>query len=266
LDQSVIVSDQSFASKEPYDIVASNIALVNALLAEHLYLEEITPDALRSYYVDYYLAQVENGGFSQFVYNSRWSPIIVGLVREGLSDMKAVQHLKLFHESAAILDDMGADRLKAFVESEYFGTNEVRDNLNDAHGERFLQLSETEDLISLNAAWLRSLPSLRVKTIDEIRAEVERRAAALPDREERKRAALENEPRYMKLMRALCLDAGHEFLNATAGDPTHQHNGKNVLAWHFITNKGHHYMVDADGRAIMFDGATRKPVTEIDAP
>jgi hypothetical protein len=99
-----------------------------------------------------------------------------------------------------------------------------------------------------------------------VRAEVERRAAALPDREERKRAALENEPRYMKLMRALSLKAGQKFAHATAGDPTHQHNGKRVWAWHFITDKGHYYMVDADGRAVMFDGATNKPVTEIDAP
>jgi len=65
---------------------------------------------------------------------------------------------------------------------------------------------------------------------------------------------------------ALSLEAGHTFSHATEGDPTHKHNGENVLAWHFITDKGHHYMVEADGRAIMYDGATRNPVAEIDAP
>lgn len=238
---------------------------MNALLAEHLRLEEIAPDALRSYYVDYYLAQVNNGGFSQFVYNSGWSPNLIGLLLQGLLAIKAEGHLRLFNESAAILDRIGPDRLQVFQKSEYFGDNAERDIL-DGHNDRFFKLSKTEDLIALNAAWLRGLPGLQVKTIDDMRSEVERRAAVLRDREERKRAALENEPRYMKLMRALSLKAGHEFSHATAGDPTHEHNGKRVLAWHFITGKGHHYMVDAGGSAAMFDGATRKLVTEIDAP
>jgi hypothetical protein len=117
-----------------------------------------------------------------------------------------------------------------------------------------------------NAAWLRSLPGLKVKTTDEINAEIARRGAALPDREERVRAALENEPRYMKLIRALIAKAGHELSHVTGGDPTHQHNGQRVVAWHFITDKGHHYMVDAEGKAVMFDGTTKEMVTEVEAP
>ena len=264
MDQSVIVSDQSFASADPFDIVCSNIELVNALFGEHLRADEIAPDALRSYYVDYYLAQVNNGGFGQFVYNSHWSPLMNGFIREGLAAIKAVGHLALFNESAALVERMGPDRLQTFLASEYFGTNAERDSL-DANNDRFQALSETEDLIALNAAWLRSLPGLKVKTADDIKAEVARRGAALPDREERVRAALESEPRYMKLIRTLCGTAGHELSHVTAGDPTHEHNGKRVLAWHFITDKGHHYMVDADGKAVMFDGTTKEMVTEIEA-
>jgi hypothetical protein len=265
LDQSVIVSDQSFASTEPYDIISSNIELVNALFGEHLRADEIPPDALRSYYVDYYLAQVENGGFSQFVYNSHWSPLMNGFIREGLAGMKAVRHLALFDESAALVDRLGADGLQTFLESDYFDDNAERDSL-DANNDRFSELSETEDLVALNAAWLRSLPNLRMMTADEIKAEVARRATALPDRAERVRAALENEPRYMKLIRALCGAAGHELSRVTGGDPTHEHNGTRVLAWHFLTDKGHHYMVDADGKAVMFNGTTKEMVTEVEAP
>jgi hypothetical protein len=220
---------------------------------------------MRSYYVDYYLAQVDNGGFSQFVWNSRWAPTMVSLVREGLCLMKAERHLGLFEENVAMVDRMGRDGLQAYLRSEYWGDNAERDALG-ANDERFSELSKTEDLIALNAAWLRSLPALQVRSREDIEAEVERRAAALPDRQERQRKALENEPRYMKLIRALSLKAGHAFVRATAGDPTHRHEGKQVLAWHFLTDKGHHYMIDVDGKAIMFDGTTRKPVTEISAP
>src|SRR5215470_8735909 len=265
LDQSVIVSDQSFASTDPYDIISSNIELVNALFGEYLRPEEIAPDALRSYYVDYYLAQVENGGFSQFVYNSHWSPLMNGFIREGLAGMKAVRQLALFNESAALVDRMDPDRLQTFFESDYFDTNPTRDAL-DANNDRFSELSETENLIALNAAWLRGLPNLRTMTADEIKAEVARCAAALPDRAERVRAALASEPRYMKLIRALCGAAGHELSRVTGGDPTHEHNGTRVLAWHFLTDKGHHYMVDADGKAVMFDGTTKAVVTAVEAP
>ena len=265
MDSSVIVSDQSVASADPYDVVYSNIELVNALFGEHLRADEIAPDALRSYYVDYYLAQINNGGFSQFVYNSHWSPLMNAFIREGLLAMKAVGHLALFNESAALVDRLGADRLQTFFESEYFDTNAERDAL-DANNDRFYALLETEDLIALNAAWLRSLPGLKAKTADEIKAEVARRGAELPDREERVRAALENEPRYLKLIRALIAKAGHELSRVTAGDPTHQHNGERVVAWHFLTDKGHHYMVDAGGKAVMFNGTTKEMVTEVEAP
>lgn len=265
LDQPVVVSDQSIASDDLYEIILSNITFVDDLLSEHLRPGEIAPDALRSYYVDYYLAQVNNGGISQFVYNSKWSPAVIKLVREGLSAMNARQHLKLFDEVTAIVDRLGSDRLQAFLQSQYFDSHEEREALNEPNL-RFFKLAETEDLVALNAAWLRGLPGLQVKTAEEMRAEVERRAAALPDREERKRAALENEPRYLQLMRALSTKAGHKFSHVTGGDPTHQHNGKAVLAWHFITDYGHHYMVEADGIAIMFNGTTHTPVTRIDAP
>jgi hypothetical protein len=264
LDRSVFVSDQSVASADPYDIIYSNIEVVNALFGEYLKADEIAPDALRSYYVDYYLAQVNNGGFSQFVYNSRWSPLISAFIREGLLAMKAVGHLALFNESAALVDRLGADGLQAFFESEYFDDNPERDSLDD-NNDRFQELSETEDLIALNAAWLRGLPDLKVKTADEIKAEVARRSAALPDRAERVQAARENEPRYLKLIRALIARAGHELDRVTGGDPTHQHNGQRVLAWHFLTDKGHHYMVDADGKAVMFNGTTKEIVTEVEA-
>ncbi len=184
MDPSVIVSDQSVANADPCAIVYSNIELVNALFGEHLRADEIAPDALRSYYVDYYLAQVNNGGFSQFVYNSHWSPLMNGFIRDGLAAMKAVGHLALFNENAAFLDRLGADRLQAFFESEYFDSNPERDAL-DANNDRFY---------------------------------------------------------------------------------THQHNGQRVLAWHFLTDKGHHYMVDADGKAVMFDGTTKEMVTEVEAP
>jgi uncharacterized protein DUF4375 len=264
VDQSVVVSKQSFESDDPYDIVYSNIIFINALLEKHFTADELSQDALRSYYVDYYLAEVNNGGFSQFVYNTGWKESTVRYVLEGLEAMGASQHLELFKKSAAIIDRIGPDDLDKYFDSEYFGENSERDLLNQ-FDDKFYDLKKRENLIQLNSAWLRSRPNLVVSTNDDMKAEVERRAQAVPDREARIAEGLANEPRFMKLIRALCAEAGHKFSHATIGDPTHNHNGRSILAWHFITDKGHHYMVDVEGKAIMFNGDSHEKLVEIEA-
>jgi hypothetical protein len=264
VDQSVVVSNDSVESDDPYDIVYSNITFLNALLEEHFRHDELSRDAMRSYYVDYYLAQVNNGGFSQFVYNSRWDENTIRFVREGLEEIGATKHWKLFHESASIIDRIGPDGMERFFESEYFGENKERDILNE-FDDKFYTLSDDEDLVELNATWLRGLSNLVVMTTEEMKAENERRAAALPDREARAAEALANEPRFMKLIRALCAEAQQELSRVTAGDPTHKYKGESILAWHFITDMGHHYMVDTEGKAMMFNGDSNKMIVQIKA-
>src|SRR5262249_20645413 len=155
----VVVSRASFDSSDPSAIVGSNIDFVNGLLDESLKADEISSNAFRSYYVDYYVAQVLNGGFSQFVYNSRWNEKVVQFVRDGLAAIGARRHAQLFHDGEMLLSRLGPERRKTFFASEYFGENEERDELN-AINERFMQISKTENLVALNAVWLRGLTDL----------------------------------------------------------------------------------------------------------
>ncbi len=263
----IVVLKASVTHDDPGEIVGSNVWFVNALFKEYLTADEIAPDALRSYYVDYYLAQMNNGGFSQFVYNSRWNPLVVQLVREGMRAMGAKRHLQVFERGAKLVEEIGPDRLRAYLASAYFGENPDRDELN-ALDDEFTAAEEVEDLLALNAAWLRKHPKLcPLPTEEDMRREARRRGEALPDREQRVAEARAHEPRYMKLIRALCAQAGHELERVTAGDPTRVHEGTPTLAWHFITDKGHHHMVEASGKAIMFRGhSTTDRVCEIEAP
>jgi hypothetical protein len=263
----IVVIEASIAHEDPGEIVGSNVWFVNALLDEYLTPDEIAADALRSYYVDYYLAQVNNGGFSQFVYNSRWSPFVLASVREGMRAIGAERHLAVFEEGAELVHLFGRDRLDRYFASEYFGDNADRDELN-AVNDRFSETDKAENLLALNATWLRSHPNLApMPTEQHMREEARRRGQTLPDRERRVAEARANEPRYMKLIRALCDRAGYALERVTAGDPTRTHEGVPTMAWHFLTDHGHHHMVDADGKAIMFQGfSTTDQVCEVDAP
>lgn len=263
-DDSIVVSRESIGSKDPYDVIWSNIDFVNALFDEKIKKEEVSREALMSYYVDYYLAQMSNGGFSQFVYNSRWERGKIDKVRDGLKAMGAKQHLALFEEAAAHVSTLGEAQLGRYLKSDLFGKNGVRDGLASVD-DRFFELKKKEDLILLNSRWLKSSPKLVVVPRSEMPKEVARRAAALSDGAARKQQALADEPRFMKLVRLLCEKSGQELDHVTAGDPSHKYQGKQVLAWHFITNKGHHYMIEADGKAIMFDGKSQAVVAEIAA-
>lgn len=66
----VTITKESMEDEDPYGVILSNIDIINDLLSNHVRHDEICIQSLKSYYVDYYLAQVNNGGFSQFVYNS----------------------------------------------------------------------------------------------------------------------------------------------------------------------------------------------------
>jgi len=265
-DDSIIVSKNSIESDDPYDIIWANIDFVNALFAEHIGKDEVSREALKSYYVDYYLAQVNNGGFSQFVYNSRWHPRTIGLVREGLVAMNAKKHLALFEEGAALVAALGEAGLKGYLASDYFGGGRGIGERLSVTDDRFFDLKEQENLIQLNSAWLKRHPKLVVIPKTEFRTEVDRRAAAVPDRAAREKRALDSEPQYTKLIRLLCKKAGQQLERITAGDPTHKYQGKTGIAWYFITDKGRHYMVQADGKAIMFDGTSKAKLAEVDIP
>lgn len=259
----VIVSEDAYLSDDPFDIKGSSIDFVRALDKEGVRSDEIVPEAMRSFWVDVYLGNLMNGGFAQFVFNTRWDPTIIESVREGLAAMKARRHLKVFNEGAAVVEGWGPDGLKRFFEDAYTRQSKEMDELEPIDS-KFFPLQERDDLTVLNANWLRRLPNLQVRTPGEMRAEIKRRVAAIPDIEARLQGALDSEPDYMKLMRALALKVGHKFTKATARGPTPHTDDQMVTAWNFITDHGHFYMVEADGKAIMYSGLTSLPVAEVE--
>ncbi len=266
LDRALIVSAAALASESPQDIVQSNIDFLNALFGEHLWAEEVPADGLRSYYVDYWLAQLNNGGCSQFIYNTQWNQQVVTLVREGLTAMGAQGHLAILERCAQQVERLSQEQLTAYFASDYFGENSTRDKLN-APNDAFFALEKTTPLLALNAAWLRTHPALVALSEDEMTAEAQRRGQALPDRAIREAAALASEPRHLKIIRLLCEHAGQQLEQLTAADPSRIHEGKPTVAYHFVTDQGHHHMIDLEDRALMFRGdSTTDLVCQLGGP
>jgi hypothetical protein len=259
----VIVSEKSFRSPEGSEIIYSNVWFVNALKERLLTEAEIPVHALRSYYVDYYYAQRLNGGFSQFIYNSKGDPSLMRHVHEGLSAMGAQRHLAHLRGAEILVERLGQPGLKRFFASLYFGRNRDRDELNAADDE-FESLQRDQDLGDLNAKWLRQLPDLQVMPDAEMEAEIERRVAFLRDLPERQAAALAAEPDFKKSIRALCAAAGHKFERVTAGTQI-EFRGEKPLAWHFRTDQGVFAFVELKKKKFMLRHRDYAVVLECDA-
>lgn len=212
----VFVSIGSIENEDPYAVINSNIGFVNALLGDGVPREEIAPDALRSYYVDYWLAQVRNGGFSQFVFNTRCEDSTYALVREGLVAMQAARYIEAFDAQLALLNNLGAEARASLCADSYYGDADGWDQLGTLDS-AFFALNDEVDLITVNATWLRNLPNLEVRSLEELYAEHYRRIVARVARLEAAGDDSAPIPRWFTLSRALVAAAGLE-LDAVQAD------------------------------------------------
>ncbi len=124
----VLTIDSAAAANE--DVVDSNVTVVNAMYAELLDAPEIAPNALRSYYVDFYLTQALAGGFAQYVFTVPEREEIDAYVREGLEGMGATAHLALFNRTAAAFDALSEDDADTYLD----GDTEHFDDADGADG------------------------------------------------------------------------------------------------------------------------------------
>jgi hypothetical protein len=274
----VLALESAEAANE--DVVDSNVTVVNAMYAELLDAPEIAPNALRSYYVDFYLTQALAGGFAQYVFTVPERDEIDAYVREGLEGMGATAHLALFNRTAAAFDALSEDDADRYLDGNTDGDTE---GFGEADGgtsspeavreleeldEAFESLLETEDILELNAAWLRRQEGLLLLDDEQLELHIAERVAQIPNFAERQaeaaEEALENAPEFELIIRELCDVASQELRKITMGDPNYEHNGETVLAWHFTTDQGDFIMVEEDDEAYMISPSTKEIVAAVE--
>lgn len=257
------------------ETVDSNVAVVNTMYQELLGPGEIAPNALRSYFVDFYLTQCLGGGFAHYVFTAPNREELDAYIREGLDGMGAAGHVDLFDRTVEAFDSLSEEETDIYLDGEA-GAGEDGEAgelpervqaMEDLDAE-FESLLETEDIVALNAAWLRGQEGLLVLDDDGLTAHIAQRVAALPDLEERRaeaeEEALENAPEFEVIIRELCDIAGYELQKITMGDPNYDHNGETALAWRFSTDHGDFLMIEDDDEAFMLNPDTKEIVAAVE--
>jgi len=118
----IFLVDQDYEIAYGHNRVQAVVEFVNDLVERYFYYEELPPKVVQSYYADYYMHQVVNGDIHQFVWNSRWHPLIVESVSTGLQAMGAHDQAVLFREARDFVE-RDRNRLNAFLESDYAGSS-----------------------------------------------------------------------------------------------------------------------------------------------
>ena len=256
------------------DVVDANVDVVNTMYAELLDIEEIATTALRSYYVDFYLTQSLGGGFAQYVFTAPEREEIDAFIRAGLEGMGAAAHLDLFDRSTAAFDSLSEEEAAAYLDGDADldgdtdgGVPAAVRLMEELDGE-FDTLLETEDIVALNAAWLRSQADLLILDEEELDHHIAERVSRIPNLAERQAEAAEDDlldaPEFEVIIRELCDVAGHTLVKITMGDPNYEHDGQTSLAWHFTTDQGEFLMLDGEDEAVMIHPDTKEILAAVE--
>jgi hypothetical protein len=224
--QKIIISKESFDTQDPYKIIDSNIQYLTKLFQNNVPDSEICEEALKSYYVDYYLSHIKYGGFSNFIEHIETRPKTLYYIKEGLKSIGAKNHLELLIHAIQI----DYETLQSFA---LFKT-------------LFAEFQEKESLSELNSKWITQHPQLFIIEESNLNLTLSEHITSVG-----------TENRHTKIIKELCNIANEEFIRITAGDSNNLYNDG---SWYFKTDRGYYYMVEKNHLATMYDSKTKKAV------
>ncbi|MEM6585696.1 MAG: DUF4375 domain-containing protein [Pseudomonadota bacterium] len=101
----IIVRQSALDSEDVYELPYAVVQYVNYVLQEAMFLRsEIPQEAMWAFHVDYYIAQVNNGGHSQYVGNSGWHDYQIADIRAGLKAIGQEDAIELYEDLCAFAD------------------------------------------------------------------------------------------------------------------------------------------------------------------
>lgn len=252
------------------EVVESNVSVVDAMHTALLRTEEMSPVAIRSYYVDFYLTQALEGGFAQYVFMTLDRGRTDAMIREGMAGMGATAHLDLFNRAAAAFDALSGEDTEHYLDGALDDTEETPETVLQMEelDAEFEELLERENITALNAAWLRGQEDLLVLNDEDVAGHIGQLVAQIPDLSERQAQAdaeaLADAPDFEVIIRELCDIAGYSLEKITMGDPNYIHDGEKTLAWHFSTDHGDFLMVEEEDEAFMINPETLEIVAAVE--
>jgi hypothetical protein len=265
----ILVDEAALQSADPYDVVMAVINFVNWAMQDALLLpEEFPREAMYAYHVDYYVAQVNNGGHAQFATNSQMLQKTIANIENGLAAFGTDDARAIFGDFLIVMRDS----------SEAFNLDDARQTFEKINeqpqietlDDRFFAANVGDDLIRNNVVWLRRLPQFRALSPARLAAEkaalkannrlLGARQAKLAELKSSREAA---DPKFVVAKR-LCQAAGLIFKGLTAGQLSS--NEPYAMIWGVRTVQGVRLMHLTPTVANLFDQDAKSIVASLALP
>ena len=252
----ILLNGELYKTNDAYDQIYSVIEYVNALTGATSWtaggfynIDELPEEVLLSYFVDYYDAQVQQGGLENFILASHWNEDTNAYIRKGLERMGADRHLALFLELEITIAAVANELEELFIH-DFSGDNPVKRAV-DLMTSRYQEISEQENLTALNAAFIESWDSKKILSPRKLwQIAINALLEKVPDREARKRADFDRLSPEMKSILKVCDEAGHTLLtyhDFKLGD----YEGNELFTHDITTDKGRFQVVFAKDNILL---------------
>ncbi|MDR0228349.1 MAG: hypothetical protein LBI72_04720 [Flavobacteriaceae bacterium] len=160
---SILLSEASIASADASAIVNSNISVVNFLRHSEVGDNELHPDALASYCVDYYYTTLQEEGLPAFIHKTKWDNDIIEIIHAALLAMNAPLHLEYFEKQIRRVKGFSKVKFTKFLQADL-----GKDTANAALLDDKTHQDITEDLRAINGNWLQNHPDTQIVSIEEM--------------------------------------------------------------------------------------------------
>lgn len=156
-------------------LTAAIVDYVNDVQRAGVYARhELPAKAMQAFHADYYLAEVNNGGHSQFIHNS--DALLAVVIADALAGLQAmgaqIQH-QILSKMAAWVD---ANSAEAATQDGFDSRAEALDELD----QRFYDAEDAAPITLLAARWIAGWPELRMVADEEYAAAIDAIAAMNP--------------------------------------------------------------------------------------
>lgn len=168
--EQILIPENAYNSNELHPVMYGNSKIISFLLSKNIDLDKIHPDALASFYVDYYFSQVNMAGFSKFLHSSQWNSDMNDRIAYGLKEMKSFKHLEYFINKRKEIDALSSDKLEIFLDNHYMLDNPLRVEIDE--DKTFYWIDD--EIVELNGQWLKEHKDTKVLSMDDIFLELEK--------------------------------------------------------------------------------------------
>lgn len=160
---SILLSEDAIATGTALAVLHSNISVVNYLRHSDVGDDELHPDAFASYCVDYYYNTVKDEGLASFIHKTKWDLDLIELIQSGLLAIGAVEHLAYFEKQMRQMKLFSKVKLTKFLQNHLEKGKDIAQLLEDRN-------FPTEDLVQLNADWLKQHPDTQIVSLQDMQA------------------------------------------------------------------------------------------------